>query len=579
MDRFQMAYTVLGGLGVFFLGMKYLSDSLQAMASDFIRKIINWLTTNPILAVLVGTLVTTIVQSSSITTVMVVGMVNAGLMNLAQAIGVIFGANIGTTITGWIIAIKVGKYGLLFIAVGIFPMFFTKNDKFRAFGRLIVALGLVFFGLSIMSKGLKPLRTDAEFLSTLRFFTADSYLSLLGCVLIGCITTAIVQSSSAMLGITIAMAMTGVITFQTSMGLVLGQNIGTTITAVLASIGANIEAKRAARAHAIFNVLGALVMTFVFWQYVHFIDWLVPLNPDFINSTGDKPHIAAHIAAGHTIFNVGATLLFLPFLKHLANFVTIITPGNEKVVNKLLTFHPTTMSPAICLEQAEKEIQKMMQELKGLITKTQKYISLKKSDPDLLQEIIDDEDKFDIDQKDFTIFMCSVMEASLMPDQSSLGYALIRTSDEIESVSDYCAILAKTYNKTVKDSERSLSEQAHQEFTDLLDSTASYFDLVNAYAHEENKLSLEEFMTKSDELKVKADLVRNKHLERIKTKQCNALSGLAYSDMIRLSRRLKSHTLNIVEALASAHVSTEDSKLSDLSTKAANHVASKTVVV
>lgn len=554
MDRFTMAYTVLGGLGIFFLGIKFLSESLQAIAGDTIRKIINWLTTNRIMAVLVGTLVTTIVQSSSITTVMVVGMANAGLMSLTQAIGVIFGANIGTTITGWIIAIKVGKYGLLFIALGAFPMFFTKNDNWRALGKLLVALGFVFIGLETMSTAFKPLRTDKDFISWLHYFTADTYISVLGCIAMGCLLTMIVQSSSAMLGITIALASTGAITFQTAMALVFGENIGTTITALLASVGTNPNAKRAARAHALFNVLGVTVISFIFWHYVGFIDWMIPGDANKILADGSKPLIAAHIATGHSIFNVTATLIFLPFLPYLAKLVTWLTPDEGLAGHaKLRPLSATSMAPAIGLEQAEKEVEFMMQELKSLLEKTRAYISLDQDDPKLLDEIVALEDKFDIQQKDVTVYMCEVMESPLTHEQSSLGYALIRMADEIESISDYCSSLARLHKKVLANEEIQLSEDAKKELQELFDDVYDFYLKSMDFSKTHSQAFYDEYKIKSHQIGAHADRTREAHLTRIKSGKCSALAGLVFSDMILSTRRIKNHTVNIDDAIASGY--------------------------
>ena len=248
METFKIIYTVLGGLGIFFYGMKTMSDALQQAASDVITKVINSLTSNRVLAVTVGVIVTMIVQSSSVTTVMVVGFVNAGLMQLTQAIGVIFGSNIGTTVTGWIISIKVGKYGLLMIGVGIFPALFSKNNKLQNIGRVLFGIGMVFLGLELMSGAFKPLRSNDQFLDMISYFSGQNYGAYFASILTGCLLTVIIQSSSAMLGITIALASSGVISFSTAAALVLGENIGTTITALLASVGTSTNAKRAARA-------------------------------------------------------------------------------------------------------------------------------------------------------------------------------------------------------------------------------------------------------------------------------------------------------------------------------------------
>src|SRR5690606_705267 len=276
-------------------------DALQNAASDVIKNVINTITKHRVYSVIVGIVVTVIVQSSSISTVMVVGMVNAGLMNLTQAIGIIFGANIGTTITGWIISIKIGKYGLLLVGMGIFPMLFARASRFKSIGQVLFGVGLVFFGLDIMTDALKPLRSIPEFLNAISFFSGQNYGAYVASIFMGCILTILVQSSSAMLGITMAMATTGIIEFHTAAALVLGENVGTTITALLASVGGNVNSKRAARAHAIFNILGVLVVFGIFPWFVELVDAMVAGDPNLVAANGEKPNIALHIATGHTL--------------------------------------------------------------------------------------------------------------------------------------------------------------------------------------------------------------------------------------------------------------------------------------
>ncbi len=279
MEVFKILYTVLGGLGIFFFGMKLMSESLQASASDVIKKVISSLTSNRFLAVLVGMIVTAIVQSSSVTTVMVIGFINAGLMTLLQGIGVIFGANIGTTITGWIISIKIGKYGLLLIGLGVFPALFSKKDSWKQIGYIILGIGLIFFGLDIMSDAFKPLRSMPQFMTAINYFSGSSYTSYIASALVGTILTAIVLSSSAMLGIIISMTSTGILDYNAAVAIILGTNIGTTITAVLASVGANVHARRAAKAHAFFNIFGVILVMTVFPYFLQLIDSFVPGNP------------------------------------------------------------------------------------------------------------------------------------------------------------------------------------------------------------------------------------------------------------------------------------------------------------
>ena len=271
----EIIFQVCGGLGIFLLGMKNMSEGMQAVAGDRLRKMIGAITNNRILASGVGTLVTCIIQSSSVTTVMVVGMVNASIMTLTQAIGVILGANIGTTITGWILVVKIGKYGLPLLGISTFFYLFSKKDTIRFFAMFLVGLGMVFFGLQLMKHGFAPIKELPGFEAWFHKFQPDTYLGVWKCVMVGAVLTAIVQSSSATLGITMALALTGAINFHTAAALILGENIGTTITAFLASLGAFTNARRAAYAHVIFNLLGVCWITFLFVPYTNLIDRVI----------------------------------------------------------------------------------------------------------------------------------------------------------------------------------------------------------------------------------------------------------------------------------------------------------------
>jgi phosphate:Na+ symporter len=550
MQSFTILYSVLGGLGIFFYGMKLMSDSLQASAGETIKMVINSLTKNRVLAVLVGLLVTTLVQSSSVTTVMVVGFVNAGLMSLTQSIGVILGANIGTTITGWIISIKIGKYGLLLIGAGIFPMLFGKTTKSKNIGQVLFGIGMIFFGLQIMSGAFKPLRSMPEFLEAISYFSGSHYGAYIASALVGCLLTMVIQSSSAMLGITIAMASSGVISFQTAAALVLGENIGTTITALLASVGGNINAKRAAKAHAIFNCLGVVLILCFFPLFVEFVEWLIPGQADFVNASGDKPNIAVHIATGHTMFNVTATLVFLPFLNYLAKIVTKIHPDavvKEKHHLKILG-NPSDMIPATALVQAETENKKLKDIIDRMFEKTIEYLEADKNDARTLAKIKDYERITDNIEKEVTLFICKLMESPLTPSQSTRAQAIVRIADELESVADYLDKLA-TY-KTRFTSNSKLDGSAREEFLTFLQEVKSYYDGCCSGVIAERTLDVERMNKLSIELKLKAEQIRENHLERIAKKDYNPLTALTYSDMVVALRKIRSHSHNIVEALS-----------------------------
>jgi len=551
---FVQIYTFLGGLGIFFFGMKTLSESLQTMAGDLIRKVINALTNNRVMGVGVGAFVTTLVQSSSVTTVMVVGLVNAGLMDLTQAIGVIFGANIGTTITGWIIAIKVGKYGLMFVAMGVFPMLFAKSEKIKQFGRFLFALGFIFMGLKWMSGSMKPLKDTEAFMNLLQFFTADHLFSLLACIAIGACLTFIVQSSSAMLGVTIALAMTGAITFQTAVALVLGENIGTTITALLASVGANSSARRAARAHAFFNVLGVTLMIPCFWYFIDFVDYLIGGNPDFIGEDGGKPLIAVHIASAHSLFNVTMVIVFLPFLNHIARLVTWLTPAPKRKEVPHLKFLPSEadIAPSIALTAAEQEIGHFSDIVKKVFKQTSEYLLADRPDKKVRDKILHLEDVTDKIQAEVTLFLCKTQEARLSFEQSSLSYSLIRAADELESIADYCVSLTRHKDRLFT-AEEELSAEAKKDLKLYLQNTYSYFDSIMKTSAQSQSWNLEAISKQSDELNNQAKKILAGHRERLQKSKCSPLCGIFFNDMISGLRKMRAHSKNFAEAMAGKH--------------------------
>jgi len=552
LEPFNMGYTVLGGLGIFILGIKYLSDSLQMLSGGLIRKAISSLTTNRVMAVLVGLAVTTFVQSSSITTVMVVGLTNAGLMQLSQAIGVILGANIGTTITGWILAVNIGKYGLLLIATGVFPMLFAKNERLSAGSKVVVALGLIFFGLEIMSGAFKPLRSHEGFMNLMLILDGQSLLSLLGCVVIGCLMTMVVQSSSAMLGITIALATTGAIPLPTAIALVMGENIGTTITAQLAAIGGTVSARRAAMAHSVFNILGVLIIISVFSHYVNLIEMLVPGTANFVNSEGHYPYIAAHIALAHTMFNVTATLVMLPFLQQLEKLVVLILPEKLGAVKGSFKYigPPGSMPVALGISMVFEELKRM----NGRVHKSLRHIgSLLQRDlkerERFLQKVKAIEEQTDVMQHDITTFTVAVMQAGQSSnEQSDRAYAYVRAADELESIADYAAAFC-SYIRRLDKNDADFSEEAWRDLRHFHQEVLAFFIIVGKSFHNEEGRDRREMQDAARRLNDLADAVRNAHLDRMKTGSCGALPALTFSDMAVALRRIKNHTVNLHEAL------------------------------
>ena len=552
MSIFQICYTLLGGLGLFFYGMKTMSDSLQAIAGDVIRKVINSLTSNRIFAVLVGIVVTTIIQSSSVTSVMVVGFVNAGLMELGQAIGVILGANIGTTITGWIISIKIGKYGLLFIGLGILPALFSRSEKFRSIGKVFFGIGMIFFGLQIMSGAFKPLRTHQGFLDLISYFNGESYPHYVASILTGCFLTVVIQSSSAMLGITMALATSGIVGFPTAAALVMGENVGTTITAFLASIGANVSAKRAAYAHSLFNIFGVAFIFSIFPYYVDFIEWLLPGEANLVLADGSRPNISSHIAASHTFFNVCNTLLFIPLIGVLKKVVVILAPDkNEKEKEKFVLLGSVSeVLPATAIAQTLSELKKMNDILGKMYRIGLEYLSSEKKDEKLYKKIVEYENECDDIQKDITLFLCHVMEREMSMTQSKQIQVLIRMADEMESIADYLMKVASYKHRIVSEN---WPKELMDEFEQFMAKIWEFYEYCIQSLYLEEALSKKDVQGRSEGLKLAANSIRDLHLERVGKKVFTPLSALTYSDMIVGLRKIRAHSQNIAEGLNSIY--------------------------
>ena len=551
----NVIFGVLGGLGIFLLGMKYMSEGLQAVSGDRLRKIITAVTDNRFTAVIVGLTVTCIIQSSSITTVMVVGLVNSAMMTLTQAIGVIFGANIGTTITGWILTLKIGKYGLPLLGIAAFLFLFSKNERVRYTGMAMMGIGMIFFGLELMSDGFKPLRTVPEFLHWLHSVEATSYFGVLKCVAVGCVLTMIVQSSSAMLGITMGLASTGMIDFYTAGSLVMGENIGTTITAFLASIGTNTNAKRAAYAHIVFNVLGVIWITAIAIPfYFPLIQKVIGFDPNtMVMQDGEPfyPHMLAAIAMVHTGFNVTNTLLFLPFVGLLAKLVTKLVPEKGGVEIPHLTYLDVRMldTPALSVIQSQKQILFMGESVELMLEKLAKVLEGGEPDEELEKKIFHRESILDNVQKEIMVFLGELISGQVPHDIMEKSRRQMRMADEYESVSDYAAAILKGLRKLRKNN-LAFAPEGMDEFKDLNSRVLDYVKKVNAAVRfEDSKAALKLLPVSADITRIMKDY-RQRHLDRLTEGKVTALSSLVYTDMINSYRRMKDHTLNIAEVAA-----------------------------
>ena len=335
---------LMGGLGLFMYGMKLMGDGLENAAGESLKNILEKVTSNPIKSVIVGAIVTAIIQSSSATTVMVVGFVNAGLMNLTQAAGIIMGANIGTTITAQLVSFKLDDIAPVFVFVGALMVMFSKGKKRRELGNIVLGFGILFTGMGVMSSAMKPLASSPNFENLIVSIGNRWYIG----VLVGAVVTAVLQSSSATTGILVALATAGAIDIGIALPIVFGCNIGTCVTAMLASIGANKTARKAAMLHLIFNIVGTIV----------FIPFLRPLGSLVVSMDSV---VSRQIANAHTIFNIVNTLLLLPFSKYIIAIVNKLVPGEdevEKVGPKFLD-NRLLETPVIAVGQVLKETIRM----------------------------------------------------------------------------------------------------------------------------------------------------------------------------------------------------------------------------
>ncbi len=555
-DYWKLVLTVIGGLGLFLLGMKNLSEGLQAIAGNRLRRMISLVTDNRLMATAVGMFVTMLVQSSSITTVMVVGFVNSGFMTLTQAVGVIMGANIGTTITGWILVLKIGKYGLPIAGAAAFFYLFARRDRLRYTSLAIMGLGLVFFGLELMKDGFAIIKELPEFEAWFKAFDAGTYLGVLKCVLVGCVLTFIVQSSSATLGITIGLAQIGVIEFDTAAALVLGENIGTTITAWLASFGSNTNAKRAAYFHIVFNVLGVAWITAVFPAYLMLVRYIVTGNPhaDMSLTTMSASEITAGIAMAHTGFNVTNTIAFLPLAPYLAAFLSRLIP--DKTVKAKEEEHLTNLdirmleSPVVAVEQSRGEVLRMAAACKRMMVWLKELLQLEEPDEDLTKRILETEEAQDAMQTEIVTFMSNLLVGNVPHDVVEEARRQLRLADEYESISDCIASVLKA-NRHLHRRGMRLPPEQRSELFELHDMVADYLAEVSRYYEQSGKpYAAAESLAQGEVITKRAKSLYKRLLAKAPEEQIEAHAMVAYNREIAAYRRIRDHLVNIAEVLA-----------------------------
>jgi phosphate:Na+ symporter len=513
----QNFFLLFGGLALFVFGMQQMGEALQKVAGESMRRILQLLTSNPLVGVLVGATVTMIIQSSSATTVMVIGFVSAGLMTLKQAVGVIMGANIGTTITAWLVAIKIGDYAWLFVAIGFILMFIGKKPKVRYVGQLIFAFGVLFVGLNTMGDSMKPLTKNPFFMDLI---SKSSKYPLLG-LLVGMVFTSIIQSSSASIGVlqTLASAADSakspaVISIMQAFPLVVGANIGTTITAFLASIGSRRDARRAALTHTIFNVVGAAIFLPLFYVAVRggLIQWISGFLGVDVETAGG---IRGGIATLHSIFNIANTLLLLPLVWLLVKIVKIIVPGKDvfEQRNTLFLDYKVVGTSYAALDLATKELARMAEYARRMSLDSRK--ALVDLDMTAIKRVLEIEDIVDLLDKEIVKYMSTMMSRRILTDHESLRVAgLMHVTSDIERIGDHCTNMVEAAQE-VYDENIKFSESAIADLKDGFDRVLSIVDnSISALRDNNVDLAIKVIMAESD-LDDMESTLRTSHLRRL----------------------------------------------------------------
>ena len=560
-DVVILVITVLGGLAIFIYGMKLMSDGLQLVAGQKMKGILKFFTRNRFIAVLAGVVVTGAIQSSSACTVMVVGFVNAGLLTLTQAIGIVFGANIGTTVTAQMISFKLGGLALPAVIIGSLVMMLSKRTVIKGWGQTIFGFGFLFFGMGLMGGELKLLSkfpTFIEFFSHFNCAPVNGYMpvgAVLGAIGIGTAMTVLIQSSSATIGIALALAMGGLINFYTAVPLILGDNIGTTITAILASIGTNERARQTALAHMLFNVLGAVYMFILF--FVPYPGTDIPVFLYLINAitAGDvfaviPENIARHIAMAHTVFNVVNVIIFLPFIAVIAKICNMIIKVKDEDSVKIQFLEPHLLeTPALALEQAVASLRYMLNEAWEMISSVGNDVVLSgKTDEKFYDKMMKKEVSVDEMQTDITDYLVELTRKKLTVSQAEIIPILMHCTNDAERIGDHAEIMFNLV-KRLNSSGKRLSEEAIAELKHVWKLLCFQAQHILLYLENPAKENAEAAIRKGRKLTEFTQNFEENHIKRLKKGKCKVPSGIVYIELLTEFDRISNHLTNIAERM------------------------------
>ena len=537
----DIAIGIMGGLGLFLYGMNLMGDGLQKSAGSKLKRIIELLTSNVIMGVLVGMVVTMVIQSSSATTVLVVGFVNAGIMSLTQAIGVIMGANIGTTITAQLVSLDVDFLAPVALGIGIVIYMFSNKPKHKNIAEILIGFGILFTGMDFMKEAVKPLAGYQGFTDMLLSF---GHHPILG-VLMGFAITAIVQSSSASMGMLIALASQGLIPITAALPILYGENIGTCVTSLISSIGASRNARRAAIMHLTFNVLGSMIFMFILSKPIVAIVTAI-----------DPTDAARQIANAHTLFNILNVIVLLPFNKLIVKLALKLVPetkGEQDDDDKVVKYIDDRMieTPSIALANIIKETLRMGEKSKeslnaamdGIVDKSKEKIELSFKREKLINEL----------QKSILNYLLKLSKASLNEDSRETVDALFNTVNDIERIGDHAENIAELA-KDIVDLEISFSDVGIGELKDMYNKVVSTY----TYALEAMRTSNVELACKVIKMEEQVDMMekscRANHMNRLNSSSCSIESGVIYLDIISNLERVSDHAVNIAQQVIAGRI-------------------------
>ena len=529
---------LLGGLGLFLYGMQMMSNGLEAAAGNRMKKILEKLTANRFLGVVVGAVITAVIQSSSATTVMVVGFVNSGMMTLQQAVWIIMGANVGTTITGQLIALDVGAIAPLFAFIGVAFIVFLKNEKLHHYGKIIAGLGILFIGMDMMSAAMVPLRESETFVNIITRFSNP----VLG-ILAGAIFTAIIQSSSASVGILQALASGGVIGLPQAVYVLFGQNIGTCITAVLASIGTSRVAKRTTIIHLLFNIIGTTLFTIIciLTPFTTLVEGFTPNN------------VSAQIANMHTIFNITTTILLIPFGTYLAKLATRILPDLPEERDDVMRLE--YIQPFIPIENRGETkigisaiaITAIRNELIRMTQMTRENVGLSfdavhDNNLALVEDVRNREEYIDYLNKEISKYISRMLVKERNPKDSQYMSALFKVCGNLERIGDHAMNICE-YTNMIKEKQITFSKEVMVQIEQMKEVCCDALDLLlDNQANSENLHSIESIEQKIDDM---TESFRQGQIDRMQTGKCSDEGCVLYSEMLTDFERIGDHILNI----------------------------------